>query len=636
MGGDNPWEGLAGQARSGSLTLEDGAIGDAVTAAAESAYAIEFLRDYVVLLRDSYGMPKDTLHSASELRDKYLDLADDLDDRLGKHLDILAALADTLMTADKSYQSTEDNSEAEFTRLKGEAKDRSSIALTDHQEIPPGFGDAKEFPGLDEVDRFAELAALAATEEGVQAPSIAIEPASSLDLSTFQKIYDEMAAIHLTWKGERWTKIAEGIEGAFADLRNELSRLKREELWKGAGANDAESATEAYRQQAGALVTAMQRTGDNMTMTSGWARELQTGLRTALDNEYLSPALLRSGGSFVEDGTDQLTWNLLNNDPARRAYMETPGESDYHLKMAMAAHNAVNAARSAFGSWYEPGMEATDASIPILPDPKIRPGDNGGDNGGGGGGGGGGGVDASAFSGGGGGGGGGLSDGFLNAMNTADQARFGTDALTGLSTGGMRNGAGFDTEEWARQAAAQRELAEREAARQAAQQAAQDAVGQLQTAAQDGLSAAQDALSSAENMAGIPGAIPTGLAADKNMPSKLADALKAAGAKGGGLGGGGGGGGGPQAALARDASQASKLFPRAAISADGMATGRAGLGPMAGMPGAPGPMGGGGAGAGQGQGQNKDHKRADYLDSTEHLDEAIGEAPVVVRPVVEG
>jgi hypothetical protein len=52
--------------------------------------------------------------------------------------------------------------------------------------------------------------------------------------------------------------------------------------------------------------------------------------------------------------------------------------------------------------------------------------------------------------------------------------------------------------------------------------------------------------------------------------------------------------------------------------------------PMGGMP-----MGGGGAaGAAQG-GQQKDHKRADYLDSTEWLEEGIGEPSVVAKPVVD-
>lgn len=52
--------------------------------------------------------------------------------------------------------------------------------------------------------------------------------------------------------------------------------------------------------------------------------------------------------------------------------------------------------------------------------------------------------------------------------------------------------------------------------------------------------------------------------------------------------------------------------------------------PMGGTPGTP----GAGAGGNQGQ-QEKDHKRPTYLNSKEHLEDALGEARTVTRAVVE-
>ncbi|WP_280488224.1 hypothetical protein [Nocardia cyriacigeorgica] len=40
------------------------------------------------------------------------------------------------------------------------------------------------------------------------------------------------------------------------------------------------------------------------------------------------------------------------------------------------------------------------------------------------------------------------------------------------------------------------------------------------------------------------------------------------------------------------------------------------------------------AGAGGGQ-QAKEHKRADYLDTVQHIEEALGDPPEVAKPVVE-
>lgn len=97
------------------------------------------------------------------------------------------------------------------------------------------------------------------------------------------------------------------------------------------------------------------------------------------------------------------------------------------------------------------------------------------------------------------------------------------------------------------------------------------------------------------------------------------------------LGGGGGGGGAPSVR----GLEASKLFPRAGLNAvtAGTAMGAA-RGMSSGMmPGSPGPAGAAGRGAG-GEG-GKEHKRPAFLDSTEHLEEAIGEALRVVKPVVE-
>ncbi len=63
-------------------------------------------------------------------------------------------------------------------------------------------------------------------------------------------------------------------------------------------------------------------------------------------------------------------------------------------------------------------------------------------------------------------------------------------------------------------------------------------------------------------------------------------------------------------------------------------TGRAGLASALGQAGQPGMNGAPAQGAGQGQ-QQKEYKRPPYRESTKHLDEALGEAPAVVKQVVE-
>ncbi|MEU7766891.1 hypothetical protein AB0B25_17415 [Nocardia sp. NPDC049190] len=132
-------------------------------------------------------------------------------------------------------------------------------------------------------------------------------------------------------------------------------------------------------------------------------------------------------------------------------------------------------------------------------------------------------------------------------------------------------------------------------------------------------------------------------------PAKALDpALRASEGKpptgGGGRGaGGGGGGGGPVSGPTAPTPMRdypASLFPRAGTElATGAAPPRAGLPtgqqqPMAGTPGSPGTAAPHGA-QGAGQGKGGEHKHPKYLQSTEHLDEALGEAPTVFKAVID-
>jgi hypothetical protein len=132
-------------------------------------------------------------------------------------------------------------------------------------------------------------------------------------------------------------------------------------------------------------------------------------------------------------------------------------------------------------------------------------------------------------------------------------------------------------------------------------------------------------------------ALPANALADEKKAEKRAlDAMKADAA--GALGGGAGGLGAPAAGtegldglMPRQAADSSKLFPRASLPGD--APVQAGPAQGAGEPGMEPPMGG--AGAGARNNQEKDKKRAGYLDSVEHLEEAIGDVPIAVRPILD-
>ncbi|MFD8247863.1 hypothetical protein [Nocardia sp. NPDC059691] len=96
-----------------------------------------------------------------------------------------------------------------------------------------------------------------------------------------------------------------------------------------------------------------------------------------------------------------------------------------------------------------------------------------------------------------------------------------------------------------------------------------------------------------------------------------------------GKGGGGGGGTGRVFALEQLKNQEAKLFPRLTAVPDEKLTGRAG--PAGGRePGVP-----FGGHPGRPNGEEKEKKRSELLDSTEHLDEALGQPGLAIRPVLD-
>ncbi|MBL1075183.1 hypothetical protein JK358_12350 [Nocardia sp. 2] len=126
------------------------------------------------------------------------------------------------------------------------------------------------------------------------------------------------------------------------------------------------------------------------------------------------------------------------------------------------------------------------------------------------------------------------------------------------------------------------------------------------------------------------------------QPTDQVPVTNLAGLTGGGGGGGGGTGAGGGTSLQVPKTQ---LFPRAAaVTADSTdntttttsSTSRAGLASTSGYgSGTSSPMMGSPmSGASQG-GQQKEHKRADYLNSGEHLDTALGDTPTAVNAVAE-
>lgn len=546
---------------------------------------------------DGFG----NLPSGIALQGKFRRAGRDLNDRAKSHKTILKDLAQQFITAGKLYTAAEEANTSGFDRLRNarSAERHGSWTLSaDGSRTIPDWGGQ-----TGRTDKYsgppADLEAYANEKDGRDAEPVSPEPASVLDYpraySWHQSLIDGMG--HTSDVSGKWRDMADHVTEPAANLGNQMTAMRTSDGWNSDAAVQAGGAVQAYVAGVQNMVDGMRIVARNLREASGWLYAAQANTPNIPPNEV---------------GTEY-------------------------------ARELVEKAKRIFNDWYVPGLTASSNAIPLMvqpvspvvkptaPPPDKRTKQTGTGDGTGGTGGGTGGT---------GGGTGGAS---------AAQSRAAQQALADQRKAAQQ--ADKTAAEQRQQAEQQRRQAELEATRrEAAQQLAaqrqteQQATQQASQSAQQGMDGVKQAMDQAAQAA----AQQAQAAAAKDMqsaglaglPSALSalgkDALKAGGGGGVGKGGGGAGGGagsGAGAGLSSNSLQDSKLFPRAAAAeATGAAmASRAGIA-STGQPGSPGGMGPAGHGAG---GQNKEHKRAAYLDSVEHIEEALGDAPVVVKPVVE-
>ncbi|BDT85070.1 hypothetical protein [Nocardia cyriacigeorgica] len=612
-GENNPWGDLRTQAGNGGLVFTKDVATDAASYCADLVDVINMVvgsLDDVLKIEGLGHFP-----GAVRLANKFAEIAAEFRDEVMKeHKRIATDLGESFVLAGKLYEGTDLDGKGHFDSMVRTSNAGDLIKHVEQEQMYdgrwvdispdiPNLGDYENkdsrYGGL--PDSLLDLAG----SEGSQGFSVTVPPAQTLNFNQLWWLGDQIRGkpAFIAVAGGDWFRMKLQLQSGFSNFDQSIQGLMDSDRWKGTGADGAARAVRLYTNNSGKLLTAMQQLSDNLVNASGWTANTVYGM------------------------PDQSV-----------AY--TPDDQE---------HAQLELARQVYANWYEPGITACATAIPIMPKPtdavqipnddRQNTNNNGGNNGGG-------------NNGGGNNGGGGTGSGTSAAQQQqqASLAQFAKDqqALTQQQRDMEAAQAKADAE--ARRQAAelrqQQELAQQQAEQRAQQQAAQQAaqqaqqalqqgLQQAQQAAQQGLQQAQQAAQQAMQQAGLAG-LPQALSGlGKDLPNLKGGLGAGKGVGGGGAGGGAGAGGLGGLPKEPAQTQASKLFPRA--SAAGIAAGAmrgAGLAPIAGAPGAPGGMGPAGAGAGGGQ-QAKEHKRAEYLDSAEHIEEALGDAPVVAKPVVE-
>ncbi|MQY25004.1 hypothetical protein [Nocardia aurantia] len=568
-------------------------------------------------------------HAASQLRDGVV----------AQHLAILENLAQTFIWAGKVLYETEDQSADVFTKMRsnslpaGESFTPGSVhvprwvdskspnAAPFHQpdsgalEVSngklsylPDFDD--KLKGLPELEQLAnEMRAIGVVPDG---SPVNLERSSDLVWNDFFNHYKVMSGEigKIQQAAQDWLGFVNVLHTGRAIFQEKATAiLNNNEYWHGDSSTAAREAIGRYvRNELESLTRAMQIISDNLTDSVGWLTKLQ---------EYLPEV----------------------------SFEQKAAEVGYTPKLL---DSMLNAYRTKWTEWYVEGAQSASAAIPVMPLPQ----------------------------------GGNTSSLVPSQPNpvvppvappvapptapvspvSALSGSGSGDQKAALDPGSLGGGPGLDgapkvdqpgdpaadqqpvTEPQTQQPDQSQQLQSMlqqgaQALQQAAQQGsqvAQQGASAIQQGLQTAAQTAQQALQQAAQQSTQAAALAAGL------PNTAADELGKSGiGAGGGAAGGGAGSGraglgaGSAAEGPRNSAATQRLFPRAAAATtDSATTGRAGLASSAATSaGAPG-MSPGAHGGGHGQ-QNKEHKRPEYLKTTENLDEALGDAPGAVRPVVE-
>jgi hypothetical protein len=424
----------------------------------------------------------------------------------------------------------------------------------------------------------------------------------------------ERAIKPVSHASDMWKWMAKELTDTVGAFSTKLTSIP-DSLWKGEGADSAVGAVKKYHAKADNLSERMRAVGANLEYTSQWLADTKKGMPTeptppkpvVIDDSDASSELPGGGATITQD-SENLSTAATNkrNLAIYRQNME---------------NNYVQGVQAS--SLFVPALDELPVTAATKPEDAPKDGDTGGgqnNNTGGG------------------------SDNTGGGQNYGGQNNGGPSATNYNPTSPPvvpQDTSDYSTQTKSPSDANSQTPTNPAGADPTSPTSGTDALSKAANLAQNGLGGAESAIQAAARAAQEAGAAGSGLnAARAGLPGGL-------GTPGGGssginaaakVGGGGGGlGSGAAAAALQKEADAARMFPRAnaAGPAPASALGRMGGMSAAGMPtnGTPGSPGA--AGAGQGQGQGKEHKRPNYLESSKHLEEALGDAPTVVRAVVE-
>ncbi|MFE3222500.1 hypothetical protein [Nocardia sp. NPDC059228] len=613
----NPWLGLSRDAHSrhDRLQLDPGSAEAGAKYAAEAINALNAARGYAYLLDQYSGFSNNgVLQSALNLQDRFAKEGGRVAGIIDDYVALLNAMGDTFVAAGKSYRETDDQSKSDFDKLKTQAVvdmhfDGIPLDGTTHLS---SWSDASS-PTPSDSNGMGDMAKVAKEKSGRYTDPIGSEDPTHHGGKWFFDVGQGIDPTPIANRSALWKWIAQVVGSSFETLTGAVKRLESDGHWTGKGADAAVAACQAFEAQGTAFATDLWAVAENLLYTATWLNQTKAGMPRHWEDSF--------------KGTSTETY-------------------------------IINTGTAAFTAWYIPGIGNSSTTIPILVDPTKPPTQNPSDNP--------------------------RSDYGGSRPDPRSGGPTGRVSPTGPGGGdpGAKRPGGKTDPKGAHPSKDDPNKDHKDPNGKDHKDPngkdpnGKDPNGKDPTGKNpdgknptgtspngsnpDGTNSNSSNPSSSSNsgtsaLSGLQSALQSltstgSQSTDQKKAQELKDQLKDSPLTnlldnlktpaGGSPGGGGPGGGAPLKPFADVAN--ARLFPRAAVAEEALegniaGAARAGVASgtsTGGMGGGMGGMGHGGSGAHGAQG--KEHKRPDFLDSNEYLDEAMGTAPIVAKPVVEG
>ncbi|SNY89606.1 PPE family protein [Nocardia amikacinitolerans] len=598
IGATNPWEALRAQAQGGALEFHPRAALDVVEVVVELLGGVLAIRENATQVE--HFEPLSNLSSGEALAAKFANKGVELGRILDGHVAVLRNMIETFVDAGRQYARVEDLNAEELGRVTTPRE--ASTALGRSPESTPIAGDIGSDgryrdPGdwLDpvaahEVDPMSDEL----REHDDFEPSTIRDDIENPNALLYEDLYElgqSIRAQQVADAGGRWAWMSAQLDAITVEYANRVDSMTVGQ-WRGAGREAAVAAVRAYADGVRHLSNSMGLMADNLAYTAGWLE----ATRVSMPQEPMNPA-----GS-----TRTLPANMGPYGMYSMSYTVEDPTAEY---------------QEALRQTYGVGIDVSAVRVPILPPvesafaqvPMLEQGVEGG---------------------GGGQGSGGASAG-TDTVTAAVTPSPVTVAGAALPVAPARAPGGGTSplptaysEPDARPAPTSPVMAG--SAPHGAGQGVDGTRGVVRSPSRDLGQGLPAALGQAAQQVSAAQRPPSGSA-----PSAAARSLPHHASAEAGSGARGAGHSTPTVAPKHDPARIAKLFPRAALPVEPGGVGAADrLAAASNSPGVPGPAGMGGA---ANSGDKRDwHRRAAYLESSHHFEEALGEAPRVVNtPVIE-